>query len=101
VPSKLAPTTFDTLPASIPTLSHLGSGIDQWSDGDFDLNGSVTFDDLLALAQNYGVGSVVDGQLSASFQSEWAAARSLVPEPTALSMLAAVSLMARRRRALQ
>lgn len=73
-------------------------GIDRWSDADFDLNGLVNFDDLLSLAQNYGAGSVVGSELSESFASDWALARSLVPEPATLGLLGAIGLIARRRR---
>lgn len=77
--------------------NYLQPGVDRWSMGDFDLNGAAEFDDLLVLAQNYAPGSVANGSLSDSFIAEWSMARSLVPEPTALSLLT-VSLLVRRRR---
>jgi hypothetical protein len=35
--------------------------VDRWSLGDFDFNGLVNFDDLLSLAQNYGASALFDG----------------------------------------
>lgn len=64
-----------------------------WQTGNFNGVGGVTFDDLLALAQNYGLNFE---QTVGSFESDWALARSIVPEPTVGS--AAVFLLARRRR---
>ncbi len=75
-----------------------GAGIDQWSDGDFDLNGAVNFDDLLSLAQSYDSGAIVNGQLSRGFEADWALAQRLVPEPTLVSLSAAIGLFCRRRR---
>jgi hypothetical protein len=75
-----------------------------WTHGDSDYNGTVNFDDLLALAQNYGStyltdGSiVVDATMNANFQSDWAMALSVVPEPATLGLLGgAIVLLARRR----
>ncbi|MFT3786193.1 MAG: hypothetical protein QM770_08510 [Tepidisphaeraceae bacterium] len=63
-----------------------------WSVGDFTGDGSVNFDDLLALAANYGAGPAV-------LASDWALAQSLVPEPSAIGMLAgAGSVLVRRVR---
>jgi hypothetical protein len=72
--------------------------VDRWSLGDFDLNGSVNFNDLLGLAQNYGSGSLVDGEFSSSFAADWVLAQSLVPEPTSLAVLGLAGAMLTRRR---
>ena len=72
-----------------------------WGQGDTDYNGGVDFNDLLALAKNYSgtaFNSAQTGQLSASIQSDFALARSLVPEPTTLGLLGGLSAMAGRRR---
>ena len=61
----------------------------------------MNFDDLLAVAQNYGATSLSGTQLSAlgeSFLSDWNLARSLVPEPASLSLLGGLAIVARRRR---
>lgn len=65
-----------------------------WANGDFDFNGNVNFDDLLTLAQNYGTGAV----LSDSFQTDWALAQSVVPEPATLFSACGFAATARRRR---
>jgi hypothetical protein len=66
-----------------------------WLLGDFNRDRLVDFDDLLALAQNYGVGAL--GIDPGDFAADWALARSLVPEPVGLALLASL-LPARRRR---
>lgn len=48
-----------------------GSSSAVWTRGDFDYNGVVTFDDLLALAQNYGGSASVD--VAAQFGEAFAA----------------------------
>lgn len=67
--------------------------------GDFDLNGAVDFDDLLTLAQHYGQNAAVAdlSSFDSAFASDWTLARSIVPEPTMLSMLAGVAMLRRRR----
>lgn len=72
----------------------------EWTDGDSDYNGSVNFDDLLALAQSYNSALAVlpTDSFSAEFQSDFALAMSLVPEPTSLGGLIALGLLGRRRR---
>jgi hypothetical protein len=60
-----------------------------WETGDFDFDGATEFDDLLVLAQNYGMPNV--------FESDWAAARSMVPEPT-LMLASFVFLASQKRR---
>lgn len=64
-----------------------------WNDGDFDSDGGVEFDDLLLLAQNYGVGTS-----TASIETDWLVARSMVPEPSAATLLLTSALQLRRRR---
>jgi hypothetical protein len=67
-----------------------------WARGDFDGSDEVGFDDLVVLAQNYGFGML--GTVSAaSFAADWDLARSLVPEPTMLTVAGAIELFAARR----
>ncbi len=71
--------------------------------GDNNYDAKVNFDDLLALAQNYNQvfalhGSAGTASPTGSFGGDWVLAQSLVPEPASLSVLASVSLLARRRR---
>lgn len=92
---------FDDLLALAQNYDANGSG-KTWANGDSDYNGVVNFDDLLPLAQNYG-GSfslTVDqiAALGSNVAADFALARSLVPEPTMLSVAAAALLPARRRR---
>lgn len=71
-----------------------------WLDGDFDGSGRVVFDDLLVLAQNYSAGGLLGSeanQLGSSFASDFALARSLVPEPAWLSMWVTAAMFRRRR----
>lgn len=60
-----------------------------WSQGDFDYDASVGFADLLLLAQNYNQ--------SFQFESDWQLARALVPEPSS-ALLASLSVAAAGRR---
>lgn len=76
-----------------------------WYQGDSNYSGTINFDDLLLLSQTYGSSLLESGQLSvdatlaAQFDSDWAMARSMVPEPASLSMLAGtLSLLGSRRR---
>ena len=72
-----------------------------WSTGDTDYNGTVDFNDLLSLAKNYGTTSLTSAQISelgGSIASDFTLARSLVPEPTTLSLLGLGALAMRRRR---
>lgn len=59
-----------------------------WLGGDFTGDGSAGFDDLLLLAQNYQTGEI---------EGDWLVARSLVPEPASLCLLAGTALLLRRR----
>lgn len=84
--------SFDDL---LLLAQHYGRSADaSWLEGDFDGNGAVDFEDLLALAQNYSGSSVT---ASASFDTDWRLARSLVPEP-ALAAAALAGAAPRRRR---
>ncbi len=84
---------FDDLLALAQHYGQAGT----WTDGDFNYDGNITFDDLLTVAQNYGAGTaglVTGGQ----FQSDLMLAFSLVPEPTAASVVVGLGAIARRRR---
>jgi hypothetical protein len=83
---------FDDL---LALAQHYGQSNASWNEGDFDGVEGVTFSDLLALTQEYGNGGTVT---PAQFASDWALARSMVPEPTALIGLAAASMIMSRRR---
>jgi autotransporter-associated beta strand protein len=65
-----------------------------WSTGDFNYDGATNFDDLLGLAQNFNNALLTTG----SFESEWALARSLVPEPSTLLASSALAALLLRRR---
>lgn len=78
-----------------------------WSEGDFNYDNAVNFADLVALAQNYNStgAQLTDAQVASlgstygnAFAADWAAAQSLVPEPTTLAILAAPAMLLRRRR---
>lgn len=90
---------FDDL---VVLAQNYGSNTATWSTGSFDGDGTVDFDDLVLVAQNYGfLGAGALAQLSAinsHFGTDWVLAQSLLPEPTALVALGAVSLFLRRPR---
>jgi hypothetical protein len=66
-----------------------------WSAGDFNYDGATNFNDLLALAQNYGVS--VSASVGADVSAAFAGAA--VPEPGMLGLLwGGVGLLCRRRR---
>lgn len=67
-----------------------------WRSGDFTGEGAVDFTDLLQLAQAYGTNTA--SLTPAQFDSHWAFARSVVPEPATLLGGAALLAMAGRRR---
>lgn len=75
-----------------------------WRQGDSNYDGAVNFDDLLALAQNYGGSMTLQQEdalasiAGAAFASDWSLARSLVPEPTSMALVAAIGAVGRRRR---
>ncbi len=93
--------SFDDLLALAQNYEMAGQR--DWFQGDFTYNGHVDFDDLLWVAQNYGLTFLSNGALvsdpsaAARFASDWAMARSMVPEPTMLS-IALVAGFCRRRR---
>jgi hypothetical protein len=65
----------------------------QWTQGDFNADGTVNFADLLALAKNYNAGATpadVPGA-SAAFEADVAAAfAAAVPEPGACALVGVV-----------
>ena len=72
-----------------------------WADGNFDGDATVDFDDLLSLAQNYnfaGLSTLDARTFGSDIASDWALARSLVPEPTGLLSLSSLIVLARRKR---
>lgn len=66
---------------------------DQWSDGDFDFNGFVDKADLTLMAQNWQGAA---GSLSSALAS--VGLPTAIPEPASLSLIAASSMLFRRRR---
>lgn len=90
---------FDDLLALAQAYGQTTGGT--WQRGDSDYNGAVNFDDLLALAQVYGSTALANGTIefdaAANFESDWALAQSLVPEPAALSGFAVFTLVRRKR----
>jgi hypothetical protein len=74
-----------------------------WQDGDFDYDGAIGFADLLKTAQNYGLSLLADGGLAgtvdaARFAADWQLALSMVPEPTSIVAVVAMSALSLRRR---
>lgn len=77
-----------------------------WFNGDFNYSNGVDFNDLLPLAQNYGQAlaltqseeDALAGIAGTSFLTDWSMARSMVPEPATLGLLAGVTTLALRRR---
>lgn len=72
-----------------------------WLGANFNGDDLVAFDDLLLMAQNYGFGTLTGlsemGIGNPQFQRDLALAFSLVPEPGALTFVAAVAMTAARR----
>lgn len=75
-----------------------------WIEGDSDYDGTVGFTDLLALARNYGQSLASDGglllaqtDLSHAFQTDFARAVALVPEPSTLLLMMAAPAILRAR----
>jgi arabinogalactan endo-1,4-beta-galactosidase len=72
-----------------------------WQRGDFSYDGNIDFADLVVLAQHYGgnLGLSESPGGSDSFATDWALAQVLVPEPSALFIVAQAFLpvMLRRR----
>jgi hypothetical protein len=92
---------FDDLLALAQNYGATGSA--QWAQGDTNYNGTVDFDDLLSLAQNYGgslalAGEALGNSASADFNSDFALALSLVPEPASLGLLGGLAVVGLRRR---
>jgi hypothetical protein len=72
-----------------------------WTTGDFNYDGVTGFSDLLALAQNFGTSalqSISINNASSQFMIDLALAKSLVPEPTTLTILGVASVLILRRR---
>lgn len=65
-----------------------GNGNVFWEAGDFNFDWAVDFDDLLTIAQHYSADS---------FESDWALAHAIVPEPVGAAAMLPL-LMIRRRR---
>jgi hypothetical protein len=72
---------------------HYGAAHAVWDQGDVDYDGAVSFVDLLALAQNYG------GTAGAFPGATMvAAAPATIPEPAVVFWVVVASCLARRRR---
>lgn len=67
-----------------------------WADGDFTGEGAVNFDDLLQLARFFSSNNVAIASGDA-FASDWIAARAVVPEPAAAACLSLVATAALTR----
>ena len=74
---------------SFPDLVALAQNYNQsgktWFQGDFNLDQEVNFTDLVALAQNYGQPVPASGTFSAAFEGDMAAAFAQVPEPASVA----------------
>jgi hypothetical protein len=90
--------------ADLLSLAQSYNAAGSWVNGDSDYNGLIEFGDLLSMAQNYGSSLLADGSVltdaaaAASFSSDWARARSMVPEPAMLAVLAGACVSLLRRR---
>jgi hypothetical protein len=82
---------FDDL---LVIAQHYGDATAGWANGNFDGQPGVAFSDLLLIAQSYGFGAPEE---SMRFIDDWSLARSLVPEPTWLTVSFSVFLGRRRR----
>lgn len=75
-----------------------------WADGDSDYSGTVDFTDLLAVARNFGASLLLDGSVqidpavAADFDSQWALAQVVVPEPAVLGLFVFGATIGLRRR---
>jgi len=58
----------------VQVAQHYGATDGTWSTGDFDYNGTINFADLVALAQNYGTDLPSAASFPADFSSDLAAA---------------------------
>lgn len=92
--------SFDDL---LVLAQNYGSAGD-FTEGDFNQDGMIDFDDLLILAQRYGSGSLIDASTESplvgnAFASDWALARTMVPEPATLVCgVGTIGMLTRRRR---
>jgi hypothetical protein len=86
--------------ADLLTLAQNYGGTGIWTQGDFTGDGAIDFADLLTLAQNYGQSLLASAPAhdASSFASDWALARSLVPEPGLLGLAGLIGVALRRMR---
>jgi uncharacterized protein (TIGR03118 family) len=77
---------------------HYGMPAQGFAQADFNDDGAVNFDDLLLLAQNYSDEPALATLVPASLASDWARALTLVPEPSTLSLFSGIACAMRRRR---
>ena len=87
---------FDDL---VLVAQHYGQTGWDWNGGNFnyDPSGSVGFSDLIAVAQNYGQSSGLSFQSGGQSIVSLSWQDSAVPEPSAVTLIAASGLLARRR----
>lgn len=69
-----------------------------WAEGDFNYDGHVDFTDLVSLAQNYNLSLATVDGASPEFAADWALVQSLLPEPVSLSLLLPAARLLARRR---
>lgn len=74
----------------VALAQHYNEEGQSWLGGDFDGDTIVGFADLVSLAQNYG-------KTPAAFAADWARAQALVPEPTLIAMPLLLAAAAARR----
>jgi hypothetical protein len=75
------------------------NGSGNWLQGDGNYDSTIDFLDLLVLAQNYNQSALESlDGFSVDFQADWQLARSFVPEPVSLSALMALAALGTRRR---
>lgn len=82
----------------LAVAQNYGSAATAWTAGNFNDDSAVDFDDLLVLAANYGTSAASLDALPASFAADFALAQALVPEPTVLLGALSLGLVNRRRR---
>lgn len=87
---------FDDL---LVVAQHYGTVTGQkWTNGDFTNDAKVDFDDLLLLAQHYDGSALADVTGDTHFQSDWALATTLAPEPGLLAAIVPILFSNRRVR---